>query len=129
MKKRKYPSSLFILGIIINLIRSWYILAATIFFFILRAFNENFPAWIPLTTLALWFLYAIIKQFSFYRTLQKLQGDAGKLLDKLFADIPQTAENNEKPSDEPTIIEANLQGENIKIEIVKKDASTPFDEY
>lgn len=88
MKSRKYPLSMFITGVVLELIKMWYFLVLTILIFLVRLFISGISIVIPFVALTAWVVMAIIRQFKNKRTILNMNGDedTNNLLDKMFTD-------------------------------------------
>jgi MFS superfamily sulfate permease-like transporter len=89
LKKRKYPLSFFIMGIIMDLIRTWYILVLGLLVFLVRIFIPNVPSVIFPILLVIWVAHAIVNQL---RVRHISLNDES--LGKMFEDNGKTASEN-----------------------------------
>jgi hypothetical protein len=82
--KRKYPGSMFIMGIVLGLLKKWYILLLVILLFIVRVFAPDIPSFLPFVILAVYLIWAIVTQLKYRSTILNMKpGD--NMLDKMFA--------------------------------------------
>lgn len=86
--KRKYPMSMFAMGVILNLIKSWYFLIVIFLFSIISIISHNASFVLPLAVTIVWLLYAFITQLRHRKAvLRKSENESlNELYDKMFAD-------------------------------------------
>jgi len=83
--KRKYPTGLVIMGMIINMIKGWPIPALAMVLLAARLFLSNIPLWLVLGILLVWVGWALLNSLKVrYEMLKMRPGD--EMLDKMFAD-------------------------------------------
>jgi hypothetical protein len=99
MEKRKYPMSIFIMGVVVCLFRTWYILAITIFIYFVSLFHPDTSTRIALIPLIVWIFLAIIKQLIYRKTLLSMNPD-DDLFNKMFADNDKGYKNVTQAVDE-----------------------------
>lgn len=102
MNKRKYPTSMFIMGTILNLIKIWYCFIAVIIVFIICRIKPAVPITLPFVMIGILILIAIFQQF---RNRKVLLSDCGneennESLDKMFADNSKGYKNVKDAVDE-----------------------------
>ncbi|MDR1564503.1 MAG: hypothetical protein LBS74_06065 [Oscillospiraceae bacterium] len=86
MKKRKYPLGMFVSGVFLNLLKTWYILALAIIVALVRIFLPAIPVAIPLILLSVWLVAAIITQFVYRKTLLNFNnGEADEIVDAMLS--------------------------------------------
>ena len=83
--KRKYPWSMFITGIIIYLIKTWYLPVLTILLTLIRLFIFDMFVWIVFIPLIIWIIWALSKQIYYSKAIINMNPD-DDLLNKMFAD-------------------------------------------
>ena len=83
MAKRKYPPSLFVVGLVLNMIKTFYILLLAIGFFIARAFVPTIPLFVPLFILAFWVITALVIQTVMVIRVLKIEPD-NEDVDRMF---------------------------------------------
>ncbi len=81
MKDRKYPASLFISGMIFNMIKRWYIIAVSALLFIIRIFVPALSILLPIAILLLGIVIAFMEQLAIRNTAMKSEHEA---FDKIF---------------------------------------------
>lgn len=87
MLKRKYPSSLFIMGIFLNLLKTWYILLLAIFLLI-AVFIGEMSILVPVAILVVWIVVAIVVQLRYRKIALTLSPNenVNDIFDSMFAD-------------------------------------------
>ena len=85
--KRKYPSSLFIMGIFLNLLKTWYILLLAIFLLI-AVFIGEMSILVPVAILVVWIVVAIVVQLRYRKIALTLSPNenVNDIFDSMFAD-------------------------------------------
>jgi len=88
MGKRKYPLSMSIMGTVIFLLKSWYVLILAALSIIANIIFSDFPSYIIGVIIAAWVLVAIIRQIISQRELLSMNSneELTDLLDKMFED-------------------------------------------
>jgi len=81
MEDRKYPTSLFISGLILKIIKRWYLLAIALLLFIIRLFVPSLPILLPAVILLFCIAIAFIEQLAMRSVAMKSEDD---VFDKLF---------------------------------------------
>jgi len=95
MGKRKYPVSMFIMGVVLNLIKSWYVFILVIISFLTCIFFYRALVIVPVVLIFVWFTVAIIKQLQYGKAALNFNGDeeTNALFNKMFADNSRGYEN------------------------------------
>ena len=83
MSKKRYPISLFMMGVFLNLFSNYLLLLLLIISLIVKILIPSIPILIPLVITAIWIAWAIIKQFRYMKLI--LESDE-PLFDRMFAD-------------------------------------------
>lgn len=85
MNNRNYPVSMFVMGIILNSLKLWWLLAISILFFTIKLFTP-LPSIIPYVILIIWLIIAVIKQFGYTNImLESTDNEEFNILkDKMF---------------------------------------------
>lgn len=88
MNRGKYPLSMSVMGTVIFLAKTWYVLILVAFLFIANLIFADFPTYIFGVIIAIWVLVAIVRQIISQRELLSMNSneDLTDLLDKMFAD-------------------------------------------
>ena len=105
MNKRKYPWSMFITGIIIYLIKTWYLPVLTLILILVRLFIFDIFILIALIPLIIWILWAILRQVLDSKAIINMKPD-DDMLNKMFADNNKGYKNVIESVEE--IIEKNI---------------------
>ncbi|MCL1872900.1 MAG: hypothetical protein FWF85_02150 [Clostridiales bacterium] len=105
--KRKYPISLFIMGLVFNFLKNWPITVAVLLLFIIRLFLPAIHIIIPLILLIALLVFAVIKELIQMKNVLNMNPneEANELLDKMFPSTNPSYKNVIKAVDE--IIEKN----------------------
>jgi len=109
--KRKYPTSMFIMGIVIELFKMRIVLLIAIILLLAQFFIEQIPALIPLLVFAICIIVAILKQMKQRNAILTMNpnDEANDLINKMFADNNRGYRNIIDAVDE--IIEQNNSDE------------------
>ena len=109
--KRKYPTSMFIMGIVIELFKMRIVLLIAIILLLAQFFIEQIPALIPLLIFAICIIVAILKQMKQRNAILTMNpnDEANDLINKMFADNNRGYRNIIDAVDE--IIEQNNSDE------------------
>jgi len=84
---RKYPMSMFLFGVINNLITKWYIILLAIVVLLLRIPLPGIPVFVPFIILGILLIYAVIEQTWYRKAVLNLHGESvDEFLDQAFAD-------------------------------------------
>ena len=88
MNHRKYPLSMFMMGVVLELVRLWYVLAVALLLFLISLFVPAMPIVIPVLLLFVWMVWAILKQLKNKKEVLNMNVDeeTNALLDKMFTD-------------------------------------------
>lgn len=86
MNNRKYPTSLFVFGLILNLMKTWYLAVVSFLIYIFSNISSLIPFWLPIMSLCVWLVLAFIKQLKYRKTIltKSDNEEINNLWDKVF---------------------------------------------
>ena len=95
MKKRKYPISLFLIGIAMNLVSFFPLLLIAIILFVIRIFISGLPTIIPLSFVMLWILASVLRQLIYRNVALKSEHPAFEVFehDNPYQAIRESVDN------------------------------------